>query len=94
MATARIYLQTEYGIRYAPPSPLTAQEEMEMVEAVLRQQGPEVTLRIARLLISRRAVSPNRPFLPVVWVEEEVKEEMRREAGITSTPSGDADGPF
>lgn len=64
---------TDNAIRYVPyvPSP---EEDQALIDIALKQQPVKQTLQYSQLLLNRAADQPDRLFLPLVWVVEELNE--------------------
>lgn len=73
------YIWTNVATRYVAYTP-DAEEDLALIHLAIEAQGVELTLEVARLLLERAPLDPDRCFLPTKWVGEELKHLAVQEA--------------
>ncbi len=71
MAVKEFRIWSDNAVRFVPRR-ITAEEDHQLVNIALQQQPVKQTLEVSNLLLARAAEEPDRPFLPTLWVKEEL----------------------
>ena len=79
-------LWTDCAVKYIPLDQVSQEDEVALVQAALAHQGAKLNVEIAQQILMEDGQSLDRPFLPTLWVQEEIKARAEATAALRPTP--------